>query len=83
MPGRRRIFSFVQDKDCVERTRPSVQATTVLVETVYSGIDRFSGTKTSDDEAILFTANDSFSGNDRYSGTKSPDRFFHYNGHCL
>ena len=49
----------------------------------YSGIDRFSGTKTSDDEAILFTANDYFSGNDRYSGTKKPDRFFHYNGRCL
>ena len=49
----------------------------------YSGIDRFSGTKTSDDEAILFTANDYFSGNDRYSGTKNPDRFFHYNGRCL
>ena len=49
----------------------------------YSGIDRFSGTKTSDDDAILFTANDYFSGNDRYNGTKNPDRFFHYNGHCL
>ena len=35
----------------------------------YSGIDRFSGTKTSDDSAILFTANDYFSGNDRYSAT--------------
>ena len=49
----------------------------------YSGIDRFSGTKTSDDDAILFTANDYFSGNDCYSGTKTPDRFFHYNGCCL
>ena len=49
----------------------------------HSGIDRFSGTKTSDDDAILFTANDYFSGNDRYSGTKNPDRFFHYNGRCL
>ena len=49
----------------------------------YSGIDRFSGTKTSDDHAILFTANNYFSGNDRHSGTKSPDRFFHYNGRCL
>ena len=34
----------------------------------YSGIDRYSGTKTSDD-AILFTV----SGIDRYSGTKNPD----------
>ena len=49
----------------------------------YSGIDRFSVTKTSDDDAILSTANDYFSGNDRYSGTKNPDRFFHYNGRCL
>ena len=49
----------------------------------YSGIDRFSGTKTSDYNTILFTANDFFSGNDRYSGTKTPDRFFHYNGPCL
>ena len=49
----------------------------------YSGIDRFSGTKTSDDDAILLTANDFFSGNYRYSGTKNPDRFFHYNGRCL
>ena len=49
----------------------------------YSGIDRFSGTKASDENAILFTANDYFSGNDCYSGTKNPDRFFHYNGRCL
>jgi len=53
-----------------------VQATTFIVETVVVE-------QTSDDDAIVFTANDYFSGNDRYSGTKSPDRFFHYNGRCL
>ena len=59
-----------------------VQATTLIVETVIVE-STVLVEQTSDDDAILFTANDYFSGNDRYSGTKSPDRFFHYNGRCL